>query len=94
MIVFGELQSKHFIGGVESVELCKILLGRWGKQCPGESIHYFQVQGVHLQGPSVVFIHRALVHCFRRSFIYLCFQDKCVTRNFSGYRVKSAWDSH
>ena len=30
--------------------MCKILLGRWGKQWPGETIHYFQGAGGPLGG--------------------------------------------
>ena len=38
------------------LSMCKILLGGMGKQWPGGgSLFYFHVQGVHLDGPSVVF---------------------------------------
>ena len=57
VIIFGELQSKHFIcGGGEFGACAEYFLGRWGKQWPGKSIHYVQVQRVPMQGPSVVFI--------------------------------------
>ena len=50
----------------------------------GVSIHDFQVQGVNLQGPSEVLFTISDVHLH----MYLCYQEKCVTRNFNGYRVK------
>ena len=56
MIICEGLQSKHLIGRVGSFEQVQnTFLGTRGKQWPGESTHYFQVQGVHLEGPSVDF---------------------------------------
>ena len=81
--------------------MCKYFLGRWGKQWLGESTHYFQVQGVHLEGPSVVFTSSAS-SLGARTFqyvnisdvhFYLCYQEKCATRNFNEYRVKNISES-
>ena len=56
MIICGELQSKHFIGGVGSVEhVKKYFLGRWGKQWPDGVILLLSGAGSPPVGTSVVF---------------------------------------
>ena len=62
----------------------------------GESTHYFQVHGVHQEGPSAVFTSCASSLSARtkyvnilQTYIYMCYQEKCATRNFNEYRVKN-----